>query len=166
MPVRAAPGAGDAARRAIGVRPGCEHQHMTAYEVTLIHTDWPEKRRDYFASLEADPPDGFEFSYGTWGSYPGITGSREAETRFHAIASIVAEVAARTGVLLNDAGVEKPDEWLGEDWNQQVIAHLLLMAAHRAAYCGLTVHDLTEFLLSTTPTQANAGPSSDADRRT
>ncbi|MDX6352761.1 MAG: hypothetical protein QOF84_7551 [Streptomyces sp.] len=31
------------------------------------------------------------------------------------------------------AGVEKPDEWLGEDWNQQIVAHLLLMAAHRAA---------------------------------
>ncbi|MEU4208596.1 hypothetical protein AB0F13_01105 [Streptomyces sp. NPDC026206] len=135
---------------------------MTPHHVTLVHDNWPAKTPDYYASLAAAPPVGFEFSYKTWGYYPGISGSREAPTRFHAIASVVAEVAAAHGVLLNDAGVEKPQEWMGDEHNQQTIAHLLLMAVHRAAYCGLTVDDLTEFLRSTASAHASAGRISDA----
>jgi hypothetical protein len=135
---------------------------MPTYDVTLVHTNWPEKKPEYLAPLAADPPDGFEFSYETWDHYPGITGRRESMTRFHAIASVVAEVAEKSGILLNDAGVEKPDEWLRGDANHQTVAHLLLMAVHRAAYCGLTVEDLTDFLRSIAPAQEDAGASSDA----
>ncbi|MEU7104182.1 hypothetical protein ABZ951_03850 [Streptomyces sp. NPDC046215] len=135
---------------------------MKTHDVTLVHDNWPEKQPDYFASLAADPPAGFTFSYTTWGEYPGVTGSREAPTRFHAIASVVAEVAGKHGVLLNDAGVEKPQEWLNGEWNEQITAHLLLMAVHRAAHIGLTVDDLTEFVRSTAPAHqslaADGGP--------
>ncbi|MEV4437233.1 hypothetical protein [Streptomyces sp. NPDC049585] len=134
----------------------------TTFDVTLVHDNWPEKQAGYFAALAADPPTGFEFSPKIWGHYPGITGSREARTRFHAIASVVAEVAQKHGVLLNDAGVEKPQEWCGDDWNQRITAHLLLMAAHRAPYCGLTLEDLVGFLRSTAPAQARMGPGTDA----
>ncbi|MFD8998406.1 hypothetical protein [Streptomyces abikoensis] len=135
---------------------------MTTHHVTLVHDNWPKKSADYFASLAADPPSGFEFSYKTWDYYPGVTGSREAPSLFHAIADTVAEVAEKHGVLLNDAGIEKPQEWIDHEHNQQTVAHLLLMAVHRAAYCGLTVDDLTGFLRSTAPAHAGAGRGSDA----
>ncbi|WP_432096059.1 hypothetical protein [Streptomyces sp. bgisy100] len=133
---------------------------MHSYDVTLLHTNWPEKNPDYFAPLRDDPPHGFTYSDQTWECYPGITGRRAARSQFHAIAEVAAE-AARSGVLLNDAGVEKTGEWLGHDENQQVVAHLLLMAAHRAAYCGLDVQDLTDLLHAVSPAVGRAGPDGD-----
>ncbi|MEU6082313.1 hypothetical protein [Streptomyces sp. NPDC047108] len=78
----------------------------------------------------------------------------------------MADVAGESGVLLDDAGVEEPGEWIDVDWNQQIVAHLLLMAAHRAAYCGLSVRDLTDFLSATAPSTASAGTDTDADADT
>ncbi|MEV5377321.1 hypothetical protein AB0L26_15285 [Streptomyces nondiastaticus] len=134
---------------------------MSLHDVTLLHDNWPEKKPEYFAGLAADPPAGFTYSDKTWGYYPGVTGRREAPTQFHAIASVVAEVAGKHGVLLNDAGVEKPGEWLGDEWNQTITAHLLLAAVHRAAYCGLALDDLVDFLRSTAPAEKRAGSGSD-----
>ncbi|MBB5119672.1 hypothetical protein [Streptomyces eurocidicus] len=134
---------------------------MAEHTVTLIHDNWPAKDAAHFASLAADPPAGFTFSCKTWELYKGITGTREAPTLFHAIADVVAEVARTHGVLLNDAGIEKPREWVDEESNQQTVAHLLLMAAHRAAYCGLTISDLTDFLRAAEPAHGRAGPATD-----
>ncbi|MFI9721616.1 hypothetical protein ACIHFE_18495 [Streptomyces sp. NPDC052396] len=130
---------------------------MTEYTVELIHDKWPKREPSYFASLAADPPDGFEFSFRTWDHYPGITGTREAPTVFHAIAEVAGEVARKHGVLLNDTGVEKVHEWIHGEWNQQITAHLLLMAAHRATYCGLGLDDLIGLLRSLEPAFAPAG---------
>ncbi|MFE0044199.1 hypothetical protein [Streptomyces albireticuli] len=130
---------------------------MAEYTVTLIHDNWPAKDAAHFAPLAADPPAGFTFSYKTWDYYPGITGSREAPSRFHAIADVVSEVSRTTGVLLNDAGIEKTGEWIDHETNQRTVAHLLLMAAHRAAYCGLTIGDLTDFLRAVEPSHGRAG---------
>lgn len=137
---------------------------MAEHTVTLIYDKWPRKKPEHFAALAANPPAGFTFSYTTWDYYPGITGSREAPSLFHAIADVVAEVSSTTGILLNDAGIEKTGEWIDHETNQQTVAHLLLMAVHRAAYCGLTVADLADFLLSTEPAFGQAGPDSDAAR--
>ncbi|MER5785588.1 hypothetical protein ABT104_28330 [Streptomyces mobaraensis] len=134
---------------------------MTTHEVTLLHDNWPQKKADHFASLAADPPAGFSYSDRTWDRYPGVTGTREAPTLFQAIAEVAAEVADRHGVLLNDAGIEKPGEWIDEETNQQTVAHLLLAAVHRAAYCGLTVDDLVGLLRSVEPAFLQAGPDSD-----
>ncbi|MGK5548778.1 hypothetical protein ACSNOH_29200 [Streptomyces sp. URMC 127] len=134
---------------------------MTLHDVALLHDNWPRKKAEYFAGLAADPPAGFTYSDKTWGYYPGVTGRREALTQFHAIASVVAEVAAKHGVLLNDAGVEKPGEWLGDEWNQRITAHLLLAAVHRAAYCGLALDDLVDFLRGAAPAEKHAGRGSD-----
>ncbi|WP_156725351.1 hypothetical protein [Streptomyces apocyni] len=121
---------------------------MTPYRVTLVYDDFPalpEGELDRLvAALAADPPAGFSCKqrYGA----PVLTGLREAESQFAAIAEVAAEVKERHGLAFNSAGVEKPDEWLSDEYDQETAAHLVLAAVHRAKHCGVDPADLTRLI--------------------
>jgi hypothetical protein len=66
-----------------------------------------------------------------------------------AVSDTVAEVRRDHGLVMSGLGIEKPDEWLGDDKNgygAEILAHLLLMAAHRAGRLGYGRGDLMRLL--------------------
>ncbi|UGY92375.1 hypothetical protein [Streptomyces gobiensis] len=121
---------------------------MPKQRVTLAYDNFPsipdEELAERFAPLAADPPHGltYEVRYGV----PVLTGWVEAESKFAAIAEVAAQVKARYGIVFNDGGIEKPDEWLGDEHAQQVTAHLVLSAIHRAKHCGVSTGDLMRLI--------------------
>ncbi|NGO70881.1 hypothetical protein [Streptomyces boncukensis] len=121
---------------------------MPEHSVTLVFDNFPalpeEELERLLAPLAENPPEGctYELRYGDH----MVTGIREADSRFAAVAEVAAEVKSRCGLAFNGAGIEKPDEWLGEDHGQQVSAHLVLAAVHRAKHCGVSPEELVRLI--------------------
>ena len=121
---------------------------MTQHHIHLAFDDFPAlpeaERERLLAPLAAHPPEGLTYTadYGM----PVLSGVREADSKFAAIASVATEVKARYGLAFNDAGIEKPDEWVGDEHGQQVTAHLVLAAVHRAKHCGVPPEELVELM--------------------
>ncbi|MGW3355015.1 hypothetical protein ACWDFL_06295 [Streptomyces bungoensis] len=99
-----------------------------------------------YAGLRAHPPEGCEPV--DWGCF-ALKCERPGKTLLDAVASTVAEIRREHGLVMNDMGIEKPQEWLGDDKNGyagQIVGHLLLMAAHRASLLGYGRKDLVRLL--------------------
>ncbi len=61
----------------------------------------------------------------------------------------VTEIRREHGLVMNSLGIEDPGEWLDPDKNgygAQIIAHLLLTAAHRATLLGYRRKELVRLL--------------------
>nr|MDT0658797.1 hypothetical protein [Micromonospora sp. DSM 115978] len=98
-----------------------------------------------YEALEADPPAGCQLD--RLGPYPTLRCVRPGSSRLDAISALAAEVRSRYGIEANDLGFEKLWEWAGSrEWRERMIAHLLLMAAHRARLTGVPTEELTHFL--------------------
>jgi hypothetical protein len=77
---------------------------------------------------------------------------RPGRTLMDAVAGTVAEIRREHGLVMTGLGVEKPDECLGSDRDgpaARTVAHLLLMAAHRARVLGYGRKDLVRLLDAT-----------------
>ncbi|CAM5673952.1 hypothetical protein SHIRM173S_12233 [Streptomyces hirsutus] len=69
-----------------------------------------------------------------------------------AVAGTVARVRREHRLVMNSLGVEKPQEWLGDDRNgyaAQIAAHLLVTGVHRARLLGYGRKDLVRLLDAT-----------------
>jgi hypothetical protein len=97
------------------------------------------------AALMADPPPGCRFV--DFGGIPGLQCVRRGPSRLATIAALIAEVRDRYGVEADDLGFEKLWEWAGSrEWRERMVAHLLLMATHRARLIGVPAEDLLAFV--------------------
>ncbi|MFF0461903.1 hypothetical protein [Streptomyces mexicanus] len=99
-----------------------------------------------YADLRARPPEGcVPVDMGGF----ALECERPGKSLLDAVASTVAQVRREHGLVMNSLGIEKPQEWLGNDRNgyaAQIVAHLVLMAAHRAALLGYGRKDLVRLL--------------------
>ncbi|MGC2996894.1 hypothetical protein ACPF8X_00385 [Streptomyces sp. G35A] len=102
---------------------------------------------EQYAGLRARPPEG---------CVPVDRGGlalkceRPGKTLLDAVAGTVAEVRREHGLVMNSLGVGKPQEWFDADtkdgYAAEIVAHLLLMAAHRARLLGYGRKDLVRLL--------------------
>lgn len=99
-----------------------------------------------YRSLRETPPTGCVPV--DWGCF-ALQCERAGSTLLDAVGDTVAEIRREHGLVMTSLGVEKPDEWFGNDRNgygAKILAHLLLMAAHRAALLGYDHDDLVRLL--------------------
>ncbi|MGW0087222.1 hypothetical protein [Streptomyces sp. NPDC003393] len=99
-----------------------------------------------YAALRAHPPDGCVAA--DRGGF-ALECERPGKSLLDAVAGTIAEVRREHGLVMNSLGIEKPEEWLGDDRNghpARVVAHLLLTAAHRASLLGYGRKDLVRLL--------------------
>lgn len=107
-----------------------------------------------YESLRTRPPRGCEPD--DRGCF-ALNCERPGASLLSAVADTVAEIRREHGLVMNSLGVEKPDEWFADDWfaddssgyGAQIVAHLMLMAAHRAALLGYGRKDLVRLLDAT-----------------
>ncbi|MEV7384423.1 MULTISPECIES: hypothetical protein [unclassified Streptomyces] len=102
-----------------------------------------------YAGLRSDPPAGCAAE--DWGSF-ALLCERPGVTLLDAVAGAVAEIRRDHGLVMNSLGIEKPDEWLDSDRDGhagRIVAHLLLMAVHRAVRAGYGRADLVRLLDAT-----------------
>ncbi|QKW20578.1 amidase [Kitasatospora sp. NA04385] len=74
---------------------------------------------------------------------------REAESLLEGVADVAGEVRARYGLVLNDLGVVKLQEWSEDGLNgfgAETVAQHLLLAIYRAGLLGYTAEDLVRFI--------------------
>lgn len=121
----------------------------TVYPFDLLFTGRagpdPGDAETRYAALAADPPAGCRFE--DLGDFPALHCLRRGANRFQAISSTVAEIRERYGLEANDLGFEKLWEWAGSrEWREEMIAHLLLMAAERARWTGVPAEHLVSFI--------------------
>ncbi|WP_112468633.1 hypothetical protein [Streptomyces triticisoli] len=99
-----------------------------------------------YAGLRERPPAGCFPA--DWGRF-ALECERPGKSLLDAVTGTVAEIRREHGLVMNSLGIEKPQEWLGADKNgyaAQIVAHLLLMAAHRASLLGYGRKDLVRLL--------------------
>lgn len=102
-----------------------------------------------YASLREDPPAGC--TPVDWGCF-ALECERPGATLLEAVADTVSEVRRNHGVVMNGLGIEKPQEWFGDGkdgYGAKIVAHLLLMAVHRASLLGYGREDLVRLLDAT-----------------
>ena len=101
---------------------------------------------EQYAGLRARPPEGcVPVDRGCL----ALECERPGRTLLDAVAGTVAEIRREYGLVMNSLGVEKPQEWLGDDPDGhpgQTVAQLMLMAAHRARLLGYGRRDLVRLI--------------------
>ncbi|MDG4829985.1 hypothetical protein O7627_11815 [Solwaraspora sp. WMMD1047] len=134
------------------------------YVFDLLFTAAPVEEPGTAASLAAlatAPPTGCRFM--DFDGHPGLRCVRPGTSRFEAISTLITHVRDRYGLDGNDLGFEKLWEWAGNrDWQERMVAHLLLMATDRARQAGVPVDDVLTFvrtLMTTPPETSNLNPS-------
>jgi hypothetical protein len=113
----------------------------------LFNSYGTERPAEAYHQIRDDPPAGCRWYDSPY--HPGLYCLRRGDTRLEAIASVVAEVRERYGLgtELNDLGFEKLWEWYGSpELGGDMVAHLLLMAVHRAELVGLIPEELLAFV--------------------
>ncbi|WP_123556217.1 amidase [Kitasatospora cineracea] len=110
-------------------------------------------------ALMSSPPDGCVPAVD---GLPFLECSREADTLLEGIANVVGEARARHGILLNDLGVEKIQEWSRDGLNgfgAETVAQHLLLAIYRGGLLGYAPEDLVRFIRTATgsPSPADSG---------
>ncbi|MCW2888797.1 MAG: hypothetical protein JWL58_5659, partial [Streptosporangiaceae bacterium] len=109
----------------------------------LFNSYGTERPPEAYQQIRDDPPAGCRWHDSHY--HAGLYCLRRGATRLEAIASVVAEVRERYGLgsELNDLGFEKLWEWYGSpERGGDLVAHLLLMAVHRAELVGLSPEEL------------------------
>ncbi|GAA3194050.1 MULTISPECIES: hypothetical protein [Streptomyces] len=119
------------------------------HRFSLVHDEFRTAgfADERYAGLRASPPEGCVPV--DWGRF-ALTCERPGRTLLDAVAGTVAEIRREHGVVMNSLGVEKPDEWFDADskdgYAAEIVAHLVLMAAHRARLLGYGRKDVVRLL--------------------
>jgi hypothetical protein len=121
------------------------------HRFSLVHEDFAEAgfEDERYAAVRANPPQGCEPA--DWGCF-ALECQRPGKTLLDAVTSTVAEIRREHGLVMNGMGIDKPQEWLGDDKNghgAHIVGHLLLMAVHRASLLGYRRKDLVRLLDAT-----------------
>ncbi|CAL9638511.1 hypothetical protein [Streptomyces griseomycini] len=100
-----------------------------------------------YAGLRARPPEGcVPVDRGCF----ALECERPGRTLLDAVAGTVAEIRREHGLVMNSLGVEKPQERSDADhengYAAKTVAHLVLMAAHRARVLGYGRRDVVRLL--------------------
>ncbi|MFJ4691118.1 hypothetical protein [Streptomyces sp. NPDC088766] len=121
------------------------------HRFSLVHEEFEAAgfADERYADLRARPPQG---------CVPADRGcftlecERPGRTLLDAVAGTVAEIRRAHGLVMNSLGVEKPQEWLGDDRDGHpgtIVAHLVLTAVHRARLLGYGRRDLVRLVDAT-----------------
>ncbi|MEV8592804.1 hypothetical protein [Streptomyces sp. NPDC052012] len=118
------------------------------HRFSLVHEEFEATGfgDERYAGLRARPPQGC--APVDWGFF-ALECERPGKTLLDAVAGTVAEIRREHGLVMNSLGVEKPQEWLGGDRDgpaAKIVAHLVLMAAHRARALGYGRKDVVRLL--------------------
>ncbi|MCT7351035.1 hypothetical protein N4P33_02420 [Streptomyces sp. 15-116A] len=118
------------------------------HRFSLVHEEFEATgfEDERYAGLRARPPEGCVPV--DWGCF-ALECERPGKTLLDAVAGTVAEIRREHGLVMNSLGVEKPHEWLGSDRNgpaAEIVAHLVLTAAHRARLLGYGRKDVVRLL--------------------
>ncbi|WP_328767412.1 hypothetical protein [Streptomyces sp. NBC_00286] len=118
------------------------------HRFALVHDEFGGAGFDdeRYARLRENPPSGCEPD--DWGCF-ALECERPGATLLAAVTDTVAEIRREYGLVMSSLGIEKPEEWYGEGkdgFKGRVVAHLLLMAAHRAALIGYSRDELVALL--------------------
>ncbi|MFF8034617.1 MULTISPECIES: hypothetical protein [unclassified Streptomyces] len=103
-----------------------------------------------YAGLRVRPPEGcVPVDRGSF----ALQCERPGRTLVDAVAGTVAEIRREHGLVMNGLGIEKPHEWFdtggGNGYAAENVAHLVLMAAHRARLLGYGRKDVVRLLDAT-----------------
>ncbi|GGV52452.1 hypothetical protein GCM10010293_64810 [Streptomyces griseoflavus] len=119
------------------------------HRFSLVHEEFRASgfEDERYAGLLARPPEGcVPVDRGCF----ALTCERPGKTLMDAVAGTVAEIRREHGLVMNSLGVEKPQEWFDADtkngYAAEVVAHLVLMAAHRARLLGYGRKDMARLL--------------------
>ncbi|MDH2426854.1 hypothetical protein [Sphaerisporangium sp. TRM90804] len=124
-----------------------EGRPVFAFLLLLDPAGAPGEETGAWATVQADPPPGCRWLPDA--ARPGLVCLRPGASPLDAMAGVVAEVRERYGLgaELNDLGFDRLWDWFGDhERRTELVAHLLLMAAHRADLLGLAADDLAAFL--------------------
>lgn len=126
-----------------------DEDHQPIFVFDLLFTsylgDQPAAANPAYARLADDPPPGCR--YQTIGSDPSLRCVGRGTSRFDAIATMITQIRQQFGLEADDLGFEKLWEWAGGRAHREgLIAHLLLMAAHRARWSDVPMSELIGFL--------------------
>ncbi|MEU6534761.1 hypothetical protein [Streptomyces sp. NPDC047000] len=118
------------------------------HRFALLHQEFGDGgfEGERYAELRAHPPAGC--TPVDWGCF-ALECERPGATLLHAVAATVAEIRREHGLVMNSLGIEKPDEWLGDDRDghgAQVVAQLVLGTVERARALGYRRVDLVRLL--------------------
>lgn len=118
------------------------------HRFALVHDEFGDGAfgHERYEGLRLHPPSGCEPV--DWGGF-ALKCERPGRTLLEAVSGTVTEIRRAHGLVMNSLGVEDPGEWLGDDkdgYGAQIVAHLMLMAAHRAALLGYGRKDLVRLL--------------------
>ncbi|MFF0108846.1 hypothetical protein [Streptomyces hirsutus] len=121
------------------------------HRFSLVHEEFDAAGfgDERYAGLRERPPDGcLPVDRGSF----ALECERPGRTLLDAVAGTVAQVRREHGLVMNSLGIEKPQEWLGDDRDgdaAQIAAHLLLAGVHRARLLGYGRKDLVRLLDAT-----------------
>ncbi len=124
------------------VPPGF-HRFSLAHEECRVSGFGDER----YAGVRARPPEGcVPVDRGRF----TLECERPGRTLMDAVAGTVAEIRREHGLVMNSLGVEEPQEWFDADTpaghGDVAVAHLVLMAAHRARLLGYGRKDMARLL--------------------
>lgn len=121
------------------------------HRFVLVHDDFADAGfgDERYERLRTHPPNGCEpVDRGCF----ALACERPGATLLGAVADTVAEIRRTHGLVMSSLGIDKPDEWLGTDRDghaAQIVAHLVLTAAHRATLLGYGRKDVVRLLDAT-----------------
>ncbi|MFE8011886.1 hypothetical protein ACFU3O_03990 [Streptomyces antibioticus] len=123
-------------------------EHTVPHRFTLMHDEFGDTGfgHEQYEGLRTRPPSGCEPV--DWGGF-ALKCERPGRTLLDAVSDTVTEIRREHGLVMNSLGIEDPGEWLDTDKNgygAQIIAHLLLTAAHRASLLGYRRKELVRLL--------------------
>ncbi|NUV60424.1 hypothetical protein [Streptomyces sp. CAI-85] len=118
------------------------------HRFALLHDEFDDVGfgHERYETLRTRPPGGCEpVDRGGF----ALKCERPGRTLLDAVSDTVGEIRREHGLVMNSLGIEDPGERLDSDRNgydAQIVAHLLLTAAHRAALLGYRRKDLVRLL--------------------
>lgn len=101
---------------------------------------------ELYEGLRTHPPSGCEPV--DWGGF-ALKCERPGRTLLDAVSDTVTEIRREHGVVMNSLGVEDPGDWPddgADGYGAQIVAHLLLTAAHRGSLLGYGRKELVRLL--------------------
>ncbi len=123
---------------------GTVHRFTLAHE---LYNETPGAAVPLYHRVQANPPTGVTVEIHHDTLY--LQCDRPGPTKLVAMADTIAEIYRDYGLTLNDARIDRPEQWAADGpdgWGIEIVAQLLLMAKARADMLDVSTNDLIGFL--------------------